>query len=222
MAAPIPAAVGASNLTATTAILVGSVNPQGQTGTCWFNYGTSPSLGTTTPSQTLPATTIPQTITAPLTGLTPGVQYWFAMVADTTSTVTSTSLTFTPNTTPLVTDASIPLTPVAAPPVTTPHFSFPFTLDPDGARVAEQDSFEEIISCVQAIATCPLGACPDLPRFGIPDPTFLPGPPDATSLVDVIELWERRADETAVVQALDQLGSSWSIALTTQVTGTGQ
>lgn len=53
------------------------------------------------------------------------------------------------------------------------HFTYPFTFGPTGAaNVAEQDSDQEIASCVANILVCPPGFRADLPDFGSPDPTF--------------------------------------------------
>lgn len=103
------------------------------------------------------------------------------------------------------------------------HFQYPFQFSAaGGALTVEQGSFQEVLSCVRAVIACPVGACPELPTFGIPDPTFQTAPPGSGALVSAVQQWEPRAEETAVVSALDSSGGNWSISLTTQVVGTGQ
>lgn len=220
---PLVAAVAASNITATAANLIGTINPQGLSGSCWFVWGTSPQFGSQTGTVAVAATSIPQTSTVALSGLTSGVEYWFAMVGQTAAgTVTSAPLTFTPQT-PAVTDASQPTQPTSTPDIAVPHFRFPFSFTAEnGAAIVEQDSVEEILTCVQMIAACSLGACPELPTFGIPDPTFQAAPPNSDPITDAIELWEPRAIEDAFVQAVDATNANWAMTLTTSVTGTGQ
>lgn len=62
-------------------------------------------------------------------------------------------------------------------PVTVPHFSLPFRFVNQGAgyptvAVSEQDSSDEIKSCVEAILRYEIGSRPEKPDFGITDPTF--------------------------------------------------
>ena len=73
----------------------------------------------------------------------------------------------------------------------------PFQIAGGDIVTVEQDSAEDIGSCVYNIAVCPIGARLDLPTFGIPDPTFSPMPIDATPIVQALIKWEPRADITA-------------------------
>jgi hypothetical protein len=103
------------------------------------------------------------------------------------------------------------------------HLQYPFRFTAaSGAATVDQGSFDDVLSCVRAIVACPVGACPELPTFGIPDPTFLSAPPSGGALIAAIQQWEPRAEESAVVSALDNSGGAWAISLSTQVTGTGQ
>lgn len=220
---PLVATVGASTITPTSAVLVGSVNPQGLAGVFWFAYGTTPALGTTTSTQAVAATSSPTTVTATITGLSTGTEYWFAVVCETLGgTVTASSMTFTPVLQPVVTNASNPLLPSGTPAVGTPRVAWPFTMTPTGPLVVEQGSYEDTLTQVQFVAACPVGSCPELPTFGVPDLTFSQAPPSAVALLAAIRQWVPGADETAVVQALDSTGGSWGVSLTTTVTGTGQ
>ena len=61
----------------------------------------------------------------------------------------------------------------ASGPPTIPHISFPWRMvvQPDGTLAAasdEQDSLDEVVSAVQQIAACPVGAWADQPSFGVP------------------------------------------------------
>jgi hypothetical protein len=186
-------------------------------------YGTVPQFGNTTATQTVAASSIPQTFTVTLTGLTTGDLYYAAFVGQTAGgTVTSSPLTFTPAIPTPAPDASNPTVPTGTPAVTIPHFQYPFTIQGNSAVVVEQQSYEEILSCVLAILACPVGTCPELPTFGYHDPTFQTGPPSANQLLADIQQWEPRADVTAVSAALDQIGAGWGIGLTATVPGTGQ
>lgn len=107
-------------------------------------------------------------------------------------------------------------------PVAVPCFAWPFTFTAAGPGVVEQGSYAEVLACVQTVVNCPVGACPELPTFGIPDPTFQAAPPNAAALIAAIAKWESRADETAVVRALDSSQANWAVQLSTAVSGTGQ
>lgn len=88
-----------------------------------------------------------------------------------------------------------------------PHFALPFRLAGPQAIVDEQDSVDEIASCVMAILLCPLGYRVELPTFGLPDPTFSTPELDQKRIRTAIELWEPRAallfDQSA--DTIDQL-----------------
>ena len=212
---PLVATVGVSGLGSTAVTLVGSVNPQGQSGNWWFTYGTTPQMGTTTASTAVVANSLPQTVTVYLSGLTTNTTYYFAPVCSTAGgTVTAAPLSFTPNVQPAVTNASNPIVSQATPAVTTPHYSWPFTITNSGAQVVEQDSTGEIVACVNAIAACQIGQCPELPTFGIPDLTFLTAPMDTSSLLQAVQTWEPRAQPSTVVSAMDQIGAGWNVQLT--------
>ena len=79
----------ASDLGSTSATLNGVITPEGEDTTYSFEYGTSTSLGTSTPTQDAGSGTQPQLVQASLTGLTPSTQYFFRL--DTTSALTGTT-----------------------------------------------------------------------------------------------------------------------------------
>ncbi|MBE0568768.1 MAG: hypothetical protein IH577_03710 [Deltaproteobacteria bacterium] len=66
-----------------TALVNGSVNPNGLGTTAWFEYGTDPSLGafTKTADQVIAAGTVPQSINATLLSLDPGTIYYYRVAA---------------------------------------------------------------------------------------------------------------------------------------------
>lgn len=92
-----------------------------------------------------------------------------------------------------------------------PHFTLPFRFDPSGAGmtavVAEQDTTDEIMSCVLAVLLCPEGFRAESPAFGIEDPTFTEGVADRDAIAAALAEWEPRAHSivTARVDALDAL-----------------
>lgn len=75
-----------------------------------------------------------------------------------------------------------------------PHFSFPFSVDGSSVAVDEQDSQEEILSCVNVIVRCPVGFRVERPDFGIPDPTFRATPVNYDEIQDAVETFEPRAE----------------------------
>lgn len=72
-------------------------------------------------------------------------------------------------------------------PPTVGHKRFPLRLDIDGSfAAAEQDTVEDVQSCVHVLLVTPLGARPLAPTIGVDDPTFtegvVPGQLEATLL----------------------------------------
>jgi hypothetical protein len=82
-AATLPSAVTGppSAITVTGATLSGNVNPNGTATTWSFQYGTSSSYGLSTASTSAGAGTATESVSAPLTGLTPGTTYDYRLVA---------------------------------------------------------------------------------------------------------------------------------------------
>ena len=86
-----------------------------------------------------------------------------------------------------------------------PHFSLPLRIIDGRAQVNEQDSFDDIRDCVEAVVRCPLGYRPEAPTFGVRDQTFVEGAPDARVVEEAGARWEPRAltdAEAAVVDAV--------------------
>jgi phage baseplate assembly protein W len=92
-----------------------------------------------------------------------------------------------------------------------PHFTLPFRFDAGGvgptAVVAEQDTTDEIMSCVLAVLLCPRGFRAELPDFGIEDPTFSQGAVDHEPIAAALAEWEPRAHSvvTTRLDAMDEL-----------------
>jgi phage baseplate assembly protein W len=88
-----------------------------------------------------------------------------------------------------------------------PHFALPFRVANGRAVVNEQDTTDDVVSCVVAIMLCPTGYRAELPEFGLDDPTFREGGPDQEAIAAAIQRWEPRADALLEVNAdaLDEL-----------------
>ena len=71
----------AQDVTATTAIVSGTVNPRGVPTTAYFEYGTTTAYGSRTPDQVVGADNGNKTVSATLAGLTPGTNSHVRIVA---------------------------------------------------------------------------------------------------------------------------------------------
>lgn len=221
----------------TSVTLSGSINPEGLSGTWWFTYGTTPTMGTLSASAAASASTLPQTITTVLTGLTIGQTYYFAAVGQTAAgTVYGYTLSFVyqaPNT-PSTPSSTVSSTAVSS--LTIPHMAWPFKIvhgsphtaqgsqitSNDGVEVVQQDSDGEIYSCVSTILNCQVGQWPENPSFGIYDEAFHLVTSssntgavqlDPLDLVTTVARWEPRANLSTVVAATqgDATGGSWTV-----------
>lgn len=77
-----------------------------------------------------------------------------------------------------------------------PHFDLPFRFTPSGgggSAVVEQNSFEDIANCVEAIIRTPLGYRDDAPQFGFPDLTLIEQPIISKDVVELVQSQEPRA-----------------------------
>jgi hypothetical protein len=88
-AAPTVTTTAASSVNDTTATVHGSVNPNGQATTVYFEYGTSTSYGTKTPAASGGSGTSTRNVSAALRGLTAGASYHFRLVATNAAGTTS-------------------------------------------------------------------------------------------------------------------------------------
>jgi hypothetical protein len=79
--APVVTTQAADNVTATSATLHGTINDQGDAAQYLFQYGVTTAYASATPTQTLAASTATQSVSAAITGLTPGTTYHFRLVA---------------------------------------------------------------------------------------------------------------------------------------------
>lgn len=81
VAAPAAATRPATNVTATSAVLNGSVNPRGVATTVFFEYGPTSAYGSRTPDQPVGNGTVRIPVSAPIIGLAPNTRYRFRLVA---------------------------------------------------------------------------------------------------------------------------------------------
>jgi beta-xylosidase len=94
---PPTAAIGAArSLGLNTATLVGTVNPQGEATTYYFDYGTTPAYGQRTPTRQAGFGNGTVPVTAALSGLPPATSYHFRLVAHSSAgTLVTPDATFT-------------------------------------------------------------------------------------------------------------------------------
>jgi hypothetical protein len=78
--APIVVTTAATGVTERAAVLRGTVNPSGVAARAWFEWGSTPDLGSTTPEQALGSGTDALPISAALVDLAPGTLYYFRAV----------------------------------------------------------------------------------------------------------------------------------------------
>ncbi|MCX6934940.1 MAG: Ig-like domain-containing protein, partial [Verrucomicrobia bacterium] len=105
LARPSINSASSANLAETTATLTATVTPNGAATTVSFEYGTSPSFGSSTAGQSIGSGNSPVAVNANLTGLQANTTYYFRAVGtNSQGTTTGNTLTFTTTTAlPLVT-----------------------------------------------------------------------------------------------------------------------
>lgn len=90
-----------------------------------------------------------------------------------------------------------------------PHFNFPFAWENGKASVVEQDSYEDVINCVQVILSYHKGQrlLDNRASFGIDAPEFELSPVDINSIHNNIVDQEPRAqvDITQEIDSIDAL-----------------
>jgi hypothetical protein len=79
--APAISTGGVQNVTQTSAVLTGAVNPGGAPITVFFRYGTTRSYGLRTANQPIPAGGAAVAVSAPIVGLAPNTRYHYRLVA---------------------------------------------------------------------------------------------------------------------------------------------
>jgi hypothetical protein len=84
-AAPAVITNAANNVTASGAVLNGSVNPEGLATTWYFEYGTTTSYGSKTPSKQMAVSPNPTDVNSTVTALAPHSTYHFRLVASSTA-----------------------------------------------------------------------------------------------------------------------------------------
>jgi phage baseplate assembly protein W len=101
-----------------------------------------------------------------------------------------------------------------------PHFDLPFRFSGStginkSAVVAEQNSFEDIANCVEAIVRTPIGFRNDAPQFGFPTLELLEQPIVSSDVVSIVQAQEPRA--TILISEMPDLIDSLIDRLTVQV-----
>jgi hypothetical protein len=113
--APVVATTAATSVTATTATLNGTVNPNGLATTYYFEWGTTVSYGNTTTTASAGSGSSSIAVSAGLTSLTSGVTYHFRIVAtNADGTSTGSDLTFAPGLASVTTTAASSVTMTSA------------------------------------------------------------------------------------------------------------
>jgi phosphodiesterase/alkaline phosphatase D-like protein len=126
--APQPTTLAATSVTATTAVVNGSVNPQGFATTYYFQYGVTSSYGTTTTTRSAGSGTTATAVSEPLSGLGASTIYHYRVVAASAGgTVVGADTTFTTTKPP----APLPTT-LAATSVTSTTAAVNATVNPEG------------------------------------------------------------------------------------------
>lgn len=75
-----------------------------------------------------------------------------------------------------------------------PHLTHPVRLGVDGRPVSvEQDTLADVASCLHVAASYRRGDLEAAPDFGLADPTFTQGGPDAGEIEEALERMEPRA-----------------------------
>lgn len=94
------------------------------------------------------------------------------------------------------------LTPSATAPIT-PHVQIPFALNANGRPTyCDQDSVEDVESCVMNIVSCPQGDNPYDSDFGRPDFRGQPIPMQLSGLTQAVTKYEPRLQDVSAEQAL--------------------
>jgi hypothetical protein len=75
-----------------------------------------------------------------------------------------------------------------------PHFDLPFRFQGGAVAAVEQDTYNDVANCVEAIVRTPFGYRYDAPDFGLTDMVFDLQPLDTESVLAAIETQEPRAD----------------------------
>lgn len=87
-----------------------------------------------------------------------------------------------------------------------PHFDLPFRMKGTSFATVEQDSFEDVANCVEAIVRTPYGFRDDNPDFGVDDQTFQVQPLNTELITGQIIHQEPRAS-IVITQETDLIDS---------------
>jgi len=87
--APTVGAVTATGVTTNQAVLTGTINPNNQATSYWFDFGVTSLYGFNSFVKTIPAGTAPVTVSVTIPGLQPGIPFHYRLVASHGSTSTT-------------------------------------------------------------------------------------------------------------------------------------
>jgi hypothetical protein len=191
--APVATTGTATAITTTTATLAGTVNPEGADTKIWFLYGTSSTLSgaTQTASQDIGSGTTATAVSASLTGLSAGTEYYFQVVAqNATGTTNGAIANFT---TTAVSTGSFTITGTAvtvAPGATTGNTSI-ITVTPSGG-------FTGPVTLTAAVTSSPANAIePPTFSFGSTSPVNLTGSSNGTGTLTITTIAPQTSSCTA-------------------------
>ena len=191
--APVATTGTATAITTTTATLAGTVNPEGADTKIWFLSGTSSTLSgaTQTASQDIGSGTTATAVSASLTGLSAGTEYYFQVVAqNATGTTNGAIANFT---TTAVSTGSFTITGTAvtvAPGATTGNTSI-ITVTPSGG-------FTGPVTLTAAVTSSPANAIePPTFSFGSTSPVNLTGSSNGTGTLTITTIAPQTSSCTA-------------------------
>jgi phage baseplate assembly protein W len=98
-----------------------------------------------------------------------------------------------------------------------PHLSLPLRISEGAYASVQQDTLDELVCCVQAICSFPIGSRIEAPEFGIPEFEHSDRPLPTQQLEAIVEQWEPRANveiSEGDYDATDPLATSLRVQVT--------
>ena len=88
--------------------------------------------------------------------------------------------------------------------VMVPHFAFPFALNCTACAVVEQDSSQDIQTCVEVCLMTPPGSRIVLMDYGVPEVLYSQAPVNIPAIIAALNKWEPRG-ATTISETIDTL-----------------